>query len=142
MVITSNSEKDTIAFAQECARKSISGDIFTLQGALGAGKSVFCRAFIQELAGESIDVPSPTFTLVQNYDTPKGTIWHFDLYRLEEAEEIYEIGWEEALSDGIILVEWPERLGNLLPEIRKEIIFEPRSTESRNIQLTDHKRPS
>ena len=107
MMITSNSEEDTIAFAQTYARESVNGDVFTLQGPLGAGKSVFCRAFIQELAGKTLDVPSPTFTLLQNYDTSKGTIWHFDLYRIENPQEIYEIGWEEALSDGILLIEWP-----------------------------------
>ncbi len=142
MMITSKSEKDTIAFAQNCARDSVLGDVFTLQGALGAGKSVFCRAFIQELMGKAIDVPSPTFTLLQSYDSPKGMIWHFDLYRIEDPQEIYEIGWEEALSDGILLVEWPERLGSFLPNNRKEIIFEVTSAESRHIHLTHHKETS
>lgn len=138
MIVTSQSEKDTIAFAQNCAAKAQNGDIFTLQGPLGAGKSVFCRAFIHSLAGEDIEVPSPTFTLVQTYDTNKAPIWHFDLYRIEDSEEIYEIGWEEALSNGILLIEWPERLGALLPTRRKEIIFNAQESQSRHIQLINH----
>lgn len=138
----SNSENETIAFAKECAANAKNGDIFTLQGTLGMGKSVFARAFIQFLVGENIDVPSPTFTLVQTYETVKGQIWHFDLYRIEKSEDIYEIGWEEALSDGIVLIEWPERLketsSGLMPEGRKEIIFEGISSESRKITLINH----
>ena len=60
-------------------------------------------------------VPSPTFTLVEVYDTRRGTFWHFDLYRLESPEQVFELGWEEARADGIALVEWAERLGGLLP---------------------------
>lgn len=142
LTMTSASESETVQFAQNCAAKACHGDIFTLQGPLGAGKSVFARAFIQSLAGLDTDVPSPTFTLVQNYNTPKGPIWHFDLYRIEDPDEIYEIGWEEALSKGIILIEWPERLGGLLPDKRKEIIFEPLSAESRKISLIDHSETS
>lgn len=137
-LITTTSESDTAAFAARCAEGAKNGDIFTLSGPLGAGKSVFCRNFIQKLAGSEIDVPSPTFTLVQTYETAKGTIWHFDLYRIEDVEEIYEIGWEEALSEGILLIEWPERLENLLPNERKEIIFEDINGESRNIRVIHH----
>lgn len=137
MMITSNSEQDTIAFARRCADASQPNDIFTLRGPLGSGKSVFCRHFIRHLVGADIDVPSPTFTLVQTYETPKTSIWHFDLYRIENPEEIYEIGWEEALGGGILLIEWPERLGGLLPSQRKEIIFEPVSAESRNIHFNN-----
>lgn len=137
--ITSTSEADTKAFAIQAAAQAQKGDIFALQGPLGAGKSVFARAFIQSLTNEETEVPSPTFTLVQNYDAAKAPIWHFDLYRTENPDEIYEIGWEEALSDGIVLVEWPERLGNLIPMRRKEIIFEVVSDESRKITITDNK---
>jgi len=136
--IISKSESDTIDFAHSCALQAKTGDVFTLQGPLGAGKSVFCRAFIQQLMGNAVEVPSPTFTLVQTYSAPKVEIWHFDLYRIEDPEEIYEIGWEEALSDGVLLIEWPERLGSLLPKIRKEIIFDQVNGESRHIHLIDH----
>lgn len=129
------SEEETKNFAKKCAKAAKTGDIFLLKGPLGAGKSVFARAFIQHLAGADIDVPSPTFTLVQTYDTPKTSIWHFDLYRLETPEEIYELGWEEAIIDNILLIEWPERLGSLQPAHYKEIIIEPIDGESRKITL-------
>ncbi len=138
LTIISNSELETANFAKDCARQAKNGDIFTLNGTLGMGKSVFARAFIQSLNNDIGDIPSPTFTLVQNYDTNKGTIWHFDLYRIHTPEEIYEIGWEEALSDGIVLIEWPERLGTLLPAKRNAVIFEDLSATSRKITLTRH----
>ena len=91
------------------------GDVVALTGDLGAGKTSLARALLQACAGSHIEVPSPTFTLAQVYDFPSLSIWHFDLYRLKTPEEIFEIGWEEALSVGASLVEWPERLGALLP---------------------------
>ncbi len=97
------------------------GDIIALAGDLGAGKTTFARFFIRRLGGDDIEVPSPTFNLVLAYDTPAGTIWHFDLYRLEAPEEAYELGIEEAFADGISLIEWPDRLGSLLPDERLEV---------------------
>jgi tRNA threonylcarbamoyladenosine biosynthesis protein TsaE len=91
-------------------------DLVALEGGLGAGKTTLARAILRAASGEpALTVPSPTFTLVEVYDTPKGTFWHFDLYRLEAPEQVFELGWEEALADGIVLIEWPERLGTLLP---------------------------
>jgi len=93
------------------------GDVVGLKGELGAGKTTLARAIIRAAAGDrELIVPSPTFTLVEVYETPRGSFWHFDLYRLEAAEQVYELGWEEALAEGIALVEWPERLGKLLPK--------------------------
>ena len=93
------------------------GDVVGLKGDLGAGKTTLARAIIRAAAGDrELIVPSPTFTLVEVYETPRGSFWHFDLYRLEAAEQVYELGWEEALAEGIALVEWPERLGKLLPK--------------------------
>jgi tRNA threonylcarbamoyladenosine biosynthesis protein TsaE len=92
------------------------GDVVGLMGPLGSGKTTLARAILRAAAGDpDLIVPSPTFTLVEVYDTPAGTYWHFDLYRLETAEQIFELGWEESLAEGIVLIEWPERLGNLLP---------------------------
>jgi tRNA threonylcarbamoyladenosine biosynthesis protein TsaE len=94
-------------------------DVVALQGGLGVGKTTLARAILRAASGDpALIVPSPTFTLVEIYDTPAGVFWHFDLYRLEEPEQVFELGWEEARADGMALVEWAERLGALLPRER------------------------
>ncbi len=124
--IQTDSEAETANFAAGLAGQVKPGDILLLHGTLGSGKTVFARALIRALNGNpEAEVPSPTFTLVQTYDTPLGDLWHFDLYRLEKEAEIYELGWEEALSGGIAVVEWPERLGKLLPPSRLDIRLAP-----------------
>jgi len=114
------------------------GDVVTLSGSLGAGKTTFARTLIHTLSPAIREVPSPTFTLVQVYDLPGLFIWHFDLYRLEEKEmDILELGWDEARRSGVSLVEWPDRLGSLLPKDRLEIKFDfvEDSENSRQITL-------
>jgi tRNA threonylcarbamoyladenosine biosynthesis protein TsaE len=92
-------------------------DVVVLTGELGAGKTTLARAILRAAADDRrLIVPSPTFTLVELYETPHGTFWHFDLYRLETPEQVFELGWEEALAEGISIIEWPERLGPLLPK--------------------------
>ena len=94
-------------------------DVVALQGGLGVGKTTLARAILRAASGDpALIVPSPTFTLVEIYDTPAGVFWHFDLYRLEAPEQVFELGWEEARADGIALVEWAERLAGLLPQER------------------------
>lgn len=109
----------TEALGRALARRLQRGDVVGLAGPLGAGKTCLARALIHALPGppgsETEPVPSPTFTLVQVYERDPAPVWHFDLYRLERPEEVWELGWEEALAEGIVLVEWPERLGPLLP---------------------------
>jgi len=94
------------------------GDVVALDGELGTGKTVLARAIIQSLA-RAEETPSPTFTLVQTYPaTIRGKdteIWHFDLYRLKLPEEAYDLAIEDAFGDGISIIEWPSRLGHLLP---------------------------
>ncbi len=117
MILNTNSEQETIKVARDFAITLRPRDVVLLQGDLGLGKSVFSRGIIRTLTGDDhLDVPSPTFTLVQTYDTPQGEIYHFDLYRLKSPEELYEIGWEDALSAGILLIEWPDKLEHLKPK--------------------------
>jgi tRNA threonylcarbamoyladenosine biosynthesis protein TsaE len=86
-----------------------------MEGPVGAGKSHIARAAIHARAGETTEVPSPTFTLVQTYDTPGAEIWHADLYRLTDPSEVEELGLADAMETAIVLIEWPDRLGALRP---------------------------
>ena len=113
------------AFGHSLADILQTGDIIALDGDLGAGKSTLARGIIEAVlakAGSPIDdIPSPTFTLVQSYpwgdaDDPGREIWHFDLWRLDGADEVIELGFDEALHRHAMLIEWPDRLGDLLPE--------------------------
>ena len=106
--------EDTEKLAQKFATLAKKGDIFALFGTLGMGKSVFARAFIKQLT-TSEEVPSPTFTLLQTYDAQDFDIYHYDLYRLKSAEEIFELNMEEAMACGVCLIEWPEKMGGYLP---------------------------
>ena len=111
----------TRAFAARLAACLRPGDMVGLEGDLGAGKSELARAVIRALAGAEIEVPSPSFTLVQHYDLPRFPVVHADLYRLSDAGEVGELGLDEALQAGALLVEWPERGGDGLPADRLTI---------------------
>jgi len=104
------------------------GDAVLLRGDLGAGKTTLARAILAAL-GHSGDVPSPTFTLVQSYETPRLAVAHFDLYRLKSPDELRELGFDDALAAGAALVEWPEQAEEHMPEERLEIALtaEPRA---------------
>ncbi len=105
------------------------GDTLLLDGPIGAGKTSLARAIIQaRLAaiGRSEDVPSPTYTLVQTYDDGDTEIWHSDLYRLGDSSEVLELGLEDAFDTAIVLVEWPDRLGDLAPSDALRVRLEPK----------------
>jgi len=129
-------EAQTRHLAQQLAHYCKKGDCLLLEGDLGAGKSSFARAFIQSLY-EGMEVVSPTFTLIQTYETPQGeTIGHFDLYRLKSAGELREIGLDEALDNSITLIEWPQIAQGHLPlsALRLQIIIT--GTTQRRITLS------
>lgn len=106
----------TRAFAAGLSRFIAPGRVFCLSGPLGAGKSEVARAMITAFCGPQTDIPSPTFTLVQPYQTQHGfEVWHMDLYRLETAEQALVLGIEEAFFDCCCLIEWPEKIKEFLP---------------------------
>ncbi|HZT52092.1 MAG TPA: tRNA (adenosine(37)-N6)-threonylcarbamoyltransferase complex ATPase subunit type 1 TsaE [Stellaceae bacterium] len=111
-------EHATDALGARLAPLARAGDVIALQGPLGSGKTTLARAFIRARFGRREDVPSPTFTLAEIYTGDGPAVWHFDLYRLGSPEEAWELGIEEAFADAISLIEWPERLGPLLPAER------------------------
>ena len=135
-------ERATRRLMTDVAALLMPGDLITLSGDLGAGKTTFARALIRHLAGdEGIEVPSPTFTLMQSYQLPAGTVVHADLYRLSSPAELAELGLEDFGPDTIELVEWPDRAGGLLPPDRLDIAFtlSPEQGPSfRNARITGH----
>lgn len=135
-----DSEK-TKQFATIFARYLRLGDVVLLKGSLGAGKTACARAIIHALSNHKPDVISPTFTIMQSYDVTLEnnniTCWHIDLYRLESPEELLEIGIDEILLSGLLLIEWPERLADSLPldYILCELTYSPEN-EGRLAKLT------
>ncbi|HML29617.1 MAG TPA: tRNA (adenosine(37)-N6)-threonylcarbamoyltransferase complex ATPase subunit type 1 TsaE, partial [Hyphomicrobium sp.] len=130
-------EGDVSRLAQELAFLVQPGDTLALEGDLGAGKSTFARALIRAIAGDaSLEIPSPTFTLVQSYETPRFEIVHFDLYRLSDPSEIDELGLDAALSRGIAIIEWPSRGTGRIPADRLTLRFDETSAaDRRNVRL-------
>ena len=129
----------TTALGQAIAPLLASGDSLLLYGPLGMGKSTLARGLIRALTTPDQDVPSPTFTLVQFYESDPP-VAHFDLYRLTRPEEAFEIGLDEALEDGAAVIEWPERLDGHLPpdrlDIEIAIDLAPDGGEARRARLT------
>lgn len=133
------SERDLPSLAGALAQLLRPGDVLCLHGDLGAGKTTLARLIVQMIAGPDTEVPSPTFTLVQTYEDGAVPLWHFDLYRLSRADEILELGWEEARAMAASLVEWPERLGPLLPGERLDILLAAADTpDRRTVTLKPH----
>lgn len=112
------------------------GDAILLEGPLGAGKTSLVRAFLRALTHDPmLDVPSPSFTLVQTYETPRGPVHHFDLWRLDGPASLTELGWHDAVAD-IVLVEWPDRLGALRPAEALTVSLDYGTGEGRTATLT------
>ena len=118
-------EAATQALAAELGASVGAGDLVTLSGDLGAGKTAFARGLIRSLTGDpELEVPSPTFTLIQAYEGPRFPIVHADLYRIGGADELADLGWEEAAEGALVLVEWPERVGFLLATERVDVTLQ------------------
>ncbi|MTJ04632.1 MAG: tRNA (adenosine(37)-N6)-threonylcarbamoyltransferase complex ATPase subunit type 1 TsaE [Sediminimonas qiaohouensis] len=127
----------TDTFATCLGARLLPGDVILLEGPIGAGKTHFARALIQSILTVPEDVPSPTFTLVQTYDTTRGEVWHTDLYRLLHPDDIEELGLPEAMTDAICLIEWPDRLGSLRPDGALSLDFATTEAEdARTLTLT------
>jgi len=131
-------EAATERLAQRLGTRLRPGDLVALRGDLGAGKTALSRSLIRSVTGPDAEVPSPTFTLVQVYDTVLGPLWHFDLYRLSGPDEVIELGWDDARAEAVILVEWPDRLGPLLPADRVEVELAHDGPDARRATLTGH----
>ena len=130
-------EAATAQLGAAIARGLRVGEAVCLSGPLGAGKSTLARALVRALTTPDEEVPSPTFTLVQFYEGPSLKVAHFDLYRLTSAEEAYEIGLDEALDDGAVVIEWPERLDGQLPPDRLDVEIALKG-DGREARLTPH----
>jgi tRNA threonylcarbamoyladenosine biosynthesis protein TsaE len=125
VIIDLPTEAATQRLAACIASRLHPGDTLLLEGGIGTGKTAFARALIRATTGNPAeDVPSPTFTLVQTYPSPRGEIWHTDLYRLSHPDEARELGLTEAMDHAICLVEWPGRLGDLAPDGALTLSFE------------------
>ena len=116
MTIETNSPEETEAFARKLGEQAVPGQIFTLNGDLGVGKTVFAKGFAAGL-GITEPVSSPTFTIVQEYREGRIPLYHFDVYRIEDPEEMEEVGLDEYLfGGGVCLIEWADRIRELLPD--------------------------
>ena len=122
--VTLANEQATERFAADIAAALEPGDLVTLSGDLGAGKTTFARALIRYLAGDdTIEVPSPTFTLMQSYELPRFPLVHADFYRLSGAAELAELGFDDLPEGTVVLLEWPDRAAGFLPPDRLDITF-------------------
>ncbi len=131
--VTLPTPDDTDRFAARIADFLRAGDLVTLSGDLGVGKTTFARGLVRHMAEDAeLEVPSPTFTLMQLYRTPTFPIVHADLYRIRSAAELAELGWDEAAEGALLLVEWAERIGDNLPEDRLDVTLAIDPDPSRN----------
>jgi len=123
-ILDSFSEKETFQIAKELAEQAKPGEAYCLSGDLGVGKTIFTKGFAAGL-GIQEPVSSPTFTIVQIYEDGRLPLYHFDVYRIEDIEEMEEIGYEDCFyGDGVCLIEWAELIKEILPENRKKILIE------------------
>ena len=124
MVIETRSPEETFRLGEELGRKAVPGQVFTLTGDLGVGKTVFTQGLAKGLGIEE-PVNSPTFTIVQVYEDGRLPFYHFDVYRIGDVEEMDEVGFEDyVMGDGVSLIEWADLIEEILPEKRTRILIE------------------
>src|SRR5271168_1670309 len=140
--VTLPNEDATRRFMTDVAAALEPGDLVTLSGDLGAGKTTFARALIRYLAGDdTIEVPSPTFTLMQTYELPRFLLVHADLYRLSGTAELAELGFDDLPDGAVMLLEWPDRAAEFLPPDRFDITFTlvpDLGAEARNVRYVGY----
>lgn len=139
MVIETNSPEETFRVGKELGEKAYVGQVFTLTGDLGVGKTVFTQGLAKGLGIEET-VNSPTFTIIQEYDSGRLPFYHFDVYRIGDVEEMEEVGFDDyVMGDGVSLIEWADLISEILPEKRTEILIEKdleRGFDYRRITVT------
>jgi tRNA threonylcarbamoyladenosine biosynthesis protein TsaE len=124
MIIETHSEKETFELGKSLGEKALPGDVFTLEGDLGVGKTIFTKGFAVGL-GIKEQISSPTFTIVQVYEEGRLPFYHFDVYRIGDIEEMDEIGYEDYVyGDGVSMIEWANLIEDILPEKRRNILIE------------------
>ena len=124
MVIETNSPEETFRVGKELGEKAYAGQVFTLTGDLGVGKTVFTQGLAKGLGIEE-PVNSPTFTIIQEYDGGRLPFYHFDVYRIGDVEEMEEVGFDDyVMGEGVSLIEWADLIRKILPEKRTEILIE------------------
>ncbi|XBG66572.1 tRNA (adenosine(37)-N6)-threonylcarbamoyltransferase complex ATPase subunit type 1 TsaE [Rickettsia sp. Oklahoma-10] len=136
MFINLNNEEETKNLAKLFAQNLKPNDIVLLNSDLGSGKTFFCREIIKYFCGEHTSIISPTFNLLQTYKASDFTIYHYDLYRLKSPEEIYELGFEDALNCNLILIEWSKIIKHLLPSTLIEVNLEVLDENKRLCSIT------
>ncbi|MCI8670360.1 MAG: tRNA (adenosine(37)-N6)-threonylcarbamoyltransferase complex ATPase subunit type 1 TsaE [Lachnospiraceae bacterium] len=139
MIFESNSPEETFKIAKQLGKQAKPGEIYCLSGELGVGKTVFSQGFASGL-GITEDVNSPTFTILQTYESGKMPLYHFDVYRLGDVEEMEEIGYDDYFfGEGVCLIEWAELIREILPAGRKNVRIEKalnKSYDYRKITVT------
>lgn len=150
MLVESKSTEDTFLLGKRLGEYAKKGELYCLIGELGVGKTIFTQGFAAGLGITEV-VNSPTFTIIQEYKDGRLPFYHFDVYRIEEAEEMYELGYEDYFyGNGVCLIEWANRIEELLPEDYKKITikkqlekgFDYRTIVLKNIELTKKERYS